>query len=87
MMRHGAIDWLALYISLILVMFLVSGATWCVSPTSFVKAHRILFAKNPFINTVSWESRVCSRPGRLVGAMFVCFAAFLLYKLWFGEFR
>ena len=86
-MRHGSIDWLALYISLVSLMLLVSGATWCVSPTSFVKAHRALFPKNPFSNTASWESRVCSISGRMVGAMFACFAVFLLYKLWFGEFR
>ena len=30
---------------------------------------------------------VCSISGRVVGAMFVCFAAFILYQLWIGEFR
>jgi hypothetical protein len=43
MMRHGSIDWFALLISLIMLIFLVSGATWCISPVSFVKAHRTLF--------------------------------------------
>jgi hypothetical protein len=53
---------------------------------SFVKAHRALFPKNPVSSTAKWESVVCSISGRMVGAMFVCFAVFLLYKLWFGEF-
>jgi hypothetical protein len=69
MMRHGSIDWLALFISLISVIFLVSGATWCVSPKSFVKAHRGLFPKNP-VSTARWESGVCSISGRVCGAMF-----------------
>jgi hypothetical protein len=34
-----------------------------------------------------WESAVCSNSGRVVGAMIACFAVFILYKLWSGEFR
>lgn len=82
MMRHDSINWLALYISLISLIFLVSGATWCVSPRSFVKIHRALFPKNPISNTASWESGVCSLSGRVVGAMFACFAVFILYEVW-----
>jgi uncharacterized membrane protein len=87
MMRNGSINWLALFISLISLIFIVSGVTWSVSPKSFVKAHRALFPKNPFSNTASWESGVCSISGRLVGAMFACFAVFILYQVWIGEFR
>ena len=36
-MKHGSIDWLTLLISLNSLIFIVSGATWCVSPKSFVK--------------------------------------------------
>lgn len=78
---------LALCISLILLIFVVSGATWCISPMSFVKAHRVLFPKNPFSSTTKWESAVCSISGRTVGALFVGFAGYLLYQLWSGELR
>ena len=87
MMRHGSIDWFALFITLIMLIFLVSGAAWCISPVSFVKAHRALFPKNPVFSTAKWESAVCSISGRVVGAMFVCFAGFMLYQLWSGAFR
>lgn len=87
MMRHGSINWFAVYGSLVMLIFLVAGAIWCVSPVSFVKAHRILFPRNPVTNTTKWESAVCSLSGRLVGAMFVGFAGFMLYQLWSGEFR
>lgn len=87
MMRHGSIDWFALLISLTMLIFLVSGATWCISPVSFVKAHRILFPKNPVSSTAKWESAVCSISGRVVGAMFVGFAGFILYQLWRGDLR
>jgi uncharacterized membrane protein len=86
-MRHGSINWLALYISLISVFFLVSGVIWSVSPKSFVKVHRTLFPKNPVSTTARWESGVSSISGRMVGAMFACFAVFILYQLWSGEFR
>jgi hypothetical protein len=86
-MRHGSINWFAVYGSLIMLIFLVSGATWCISPGSFVKAHRALFPKNPVSSTAKWESAVCSISGRVVGAMFVGFAGFMLYQLWSGELR
>ncbi len=54
-MRHGSINWFAVYGSLIMLIFLVSGATWCISPGSFVKAHRALFPKNPVSSTEKWE--------------------------------
>jgi hypothetical protein len=87
MMRHGSIDWLALLISLNSFIFLVLGVTWCVSPKSFVKVHRTLFPKNPVSTTARWKSGVSSNSGRMVGAMFACFAIFILYQLWSGEFR
>jgi hypothetical protein len=87
MMRPGSIDWLKLYISLVSVMSLVSGATWCVSPKSFVKAHRTLTFRDKVFRTKWWGSGVCSVSGRVCGAMTACFAVFILYKLWFGEFR
>jgi uncharacterized membrane protein len=87
MMRHGSIDWLSLLISLISLIFIISGVTWCVSPTTFVKLHRTLFPRNPLSNTASWESRVTSISGRMVGALFACFAIFILYQVWVGEFR
>lgn len=86
-MGYGSIGWLGLLISLNSLIFIVSGATWCVSPKSFVKVHRTLFPKNPVSTTASWESRVCSISGRVVGAMSACFAIFILYQLWSGEFR
>ena len=87
MMRHGSTDWFALLMTVIMLIFLVSGAAWCIWPASFVKAHRALFPKNPLSDTVKWESAVCSISGRVVGAMFVCFADFMLYQLWSGELR
>ena len=68
-MKHGPIDWLALLMTLISLIFILSGATWCVSPKSFVKVHRTLFPKTPDSTTASWESRVCSISGRVVGAI------------------
>lgn len=87
MMRHRSIIWFAVYGSLIMLIFLVSGVTWCISPMSFVKAHRILFPRNPVSNTAKWELAVCSISGRLVGAMFVGFAGFMFYQLWSRELR
>lgn len=87
MMRSGSINWLSLLISLISLIFIVAGATWCVSPRSFVNVHRALFPKNPISNTARWESGICSISGRMVGAMFVGFSVFILYQVWIGEFR
>jgi hypothetical protein len=85
-MKHCS-DWLTLLISLNSLIFIVSGATWCVSPKSFVKVHRTLFPKNPVSNPARWEPGVSSISGRVVAAMFACFAIVILYQLWSGEFR
>jgi hypothetical protein len=82
MIKHSPFSWFAVYPSLIMIIFLVSGVCWCVSPRSFVRAHRFFFPENRFLNTERWESQVCSVSGRAVGAMFACFAIFMLYQLW-----
>jgi len=81
-MRHGSIDWFALLISLIMLIFIFSGATWCVSPKSFVKVHRTIFPRSAISNTAKWESEVCSISGRVRGAVFASFAVFILYQVW-----
>ena len=86
-MKHGPIDRLALLIAFISLTFISSGATWCVSPKSFVKAHRALFPRSAISNTATWESDVCSISGRVRGAVFACFAMFVLYQVWRGAFR
>ena len=84
-MKLGSINWVGLLISLTSLIFIVSGVTWCLSPKSFVKVHRAIFPKNPVSITARWESGVCSISGRVCGAMFACFAAFILYQVWFGN--
>lgn len=86
-MKHGPIDWLALLMTLISLIFIFSGATWCVSPKSFVKVHRAIFPRSAISNTASWEAEVCSISGRVRGAMFACFAVFILYQVWGGACR
>jgi hypothetical protein len=86
-MKHGPIDWLALLMTLISVIFIFSGATWCVSPKSFVKVHRAIFPRSAISNTTTWESDVCSIAGRVRGAVFAGFAMFILYQVWSGTFR
>ena len=86
-MRHGSIDWLALYISLIAAIMLVFGIVWSVSPMRFVNGYRALIFRDKVTRTRWWESAVCSNSGRVVGAMIACFGVFILYKLWSGEFR
>ena len=46
MMRHGSIDWLALYLSLIAAIMLVSGIVWSVSPMRFVNGYRALIFRD-----------------------------------------
>jgi hypothetical protein len=87
MMRHGPIDWLGLYISLIAAIMLVTGIIWCVSPMRFVNGYRVLIFRDKITRAKWWESAVCSNSGRVCGAMLACFAVFILYKLWIGEFR
>jgi hypothetical protein len=86
-MKHGLIDWLALLMTLVSLIFIFSGATWCVSPKSFVKVHRAIFPRSAISNTASWESQVCSISVRARGAVFACFAVFILYQVWSGAFR
>jgi hypothetical protein len=87
MTRHGSIDWLALYISLIAAIMLVFGIVWSVSPMRFVNGYRALIFRDKVTRARWWESAVCSNSGRVVGAMIACFAVFILYQLWMGGFR
>jgi hypothetical protein len=87
MMRHGSIDCLALYISLIAAIMLVFGIVWSVSPMRFVNGYRALIFRDKVTRARWWESAVCSNFGRVVGAMIACFAVFILYQLWMGGFR
>ena len=87
MTRHGSIDWLALYISLIAAIMLVFGIVWSVSPMRFVNGYRALIFRDKVTRAKWWESAVCSISGRVVGAMIACFAFFILCQLWMGGFR
>ena len=86
-MRHGSIDWLTLYISLIAAIMLVSGIAWSVSPMRFLNGYRALIFRDKVTRAKWWESAVCSNSGRVVGAMMACFVVFILYQLCSGEFR
>ncbi len=86
-MRHVSIDWLVLYISLIAAIMLVSGIIWCVSPMRFVNGYRALIFRNKVTSAKWWESAVCSKSGRVCGALLAYFGVFILYQLWIGEFR
>ena len=87
MIRHGTIDWLTLYLWLMAAIMLGSGATWCVSPKSFVKAYRALIFRDKITTLKWWESAVYSKSGRVGGAMIACFGGFILYCLLSGEYR
>ena len=87
MIGYGTIDWWPIYMSLIATIMLVLGATWCISPKGFVKAHRALIFRNKVTGAKWWESAVCSNSGRACGAMIACFAVFILFQLWIVGFR
>ena len=86
-MRHWTIHWLALYISVIAAIMLVSGIVWSVSPMRFVNGYRALIFRDKVTRAKWWESAVCSISGRVIGAVVACFAVFILYWLWIGGFR
>ena len=86
-MRQRSTDWLALYISLIAAMMLVSGIVWSISPRCFISGYRALIFRDKVTRAKWWESAVCSISGRALGAMMACFAIFVLYELWMGGFR
>ena len=53
-MRHGSIDWLALYISLIAAIMLVFGIVWSVSPMHFVNGYRALIFRDKVTRAKWW---------------------------------
>ena len=58
-----------------------------VSPMRFVNGYRALIFRDEVTKTKWWESAVCSNSARVCDAMIACFAVFILYTLWIGEFR
>jgi hypothetical protein len=64
------------------MIMLLLGSTWCISPKTFVKAHRAMIFRDKVTRAKWWESGVCSNSGRVCGAMIACFAVFILYQVW-----